>query len=141
MVDAMNRVDNRVLFDGVPATPYSIERGVNFEIGTYYIPIPSGLPLGSSIHLQGDGVAVATATVQHTDFADGLDGLAIPTATAGVLSCWDTDAAVGALTIAASVTETGQDRATYSNQPHLRRVLVLVVTAAGRIRGATSGIL
>lgn len=130
-------VTARPIFDGLPtgAAP-----GAVFPAGTYYIPVMATGGGVHSLHLQGDGTAVATATLMHSDFTVNMDGTAINPRVAGIASNWDTDAEVGTLTIAASVTETGQDRKTWSNQPRVMSRIVLVVTVEGRIRGSMSAV-
>ena len=130
----------RVIFDGIPAAPYGATRGAAFGVDTYYIPISSDGSAVNSLQIQGDGTLAATATVQHTDFLTNLAGSTVNPRVAGVASIWDPDAAVGMLTILASATETGQDRKTWSNQPHAISRIVLVVSVGGRARGAGTGV-
>lgn len=134
----MRPIASNFLFDGQIAKPPG--RGINFTVATFYIPLSRDGSAVQSLHIQGDGTAVATGTVQHTDFRENLDGTPIDPTVAGTASNWQTDTAIGTLSIAASATETGQARTTYSNQPHEMSRLVLVVTVAGRIRGRSSGV-
>ena len=86
----------------------------------------------------GDGTAVASATVQHTDMDVDLDGTAINPRVVGNLRCWKNDPAIGTLSIAASTGDTGSARATWTNAPARMSRIVLVVTTGGRIQGWAS---
>lgn len=110
-----------------------------FGVGTFYIAIGFH-EMVRSLQLQGDGTAIATATVEHCDFATNLDGTAVNAAVAGVASIWQPDAAIGTLAIAASATVTGGARVSYSNQTARLSRVVLVVATGGRIRIGGTGI-
>lgn len=125
-------------FDGIPADPYGATPGAAFTAGTYYIPIPFAAMPVKSLMLVGDGTAVASATVAHTDMDHDLDDTVINPRAVGNLRCWKTDAAVGTLSIAASTGDTGSARVTISNQPARMSRIVLVVTVGGRIAGYAS---
>lgn len=136
----MTTVGSKVFFDGIPVAPFGSTSGVVFTVTTFYIPIPYAA--GASVRgleLQGDGTAVATATVQHTDFETELDGSEVVSRTVGS-NVWQTDTAIGTLSIAASTGPTGAARVAWSNQASRKSRIVLVVTTGGRIRGAMSGI-
>lgn len=136
----MSFIGTRTIFDGIPADPYGSTPGAAFTAATYYIPIPFSAAGVSSLHLVGDGTAVATATVQHTDLEENLDGSPINPRVAGAGNVWWTDPAIGTLSIAASTGPTGQARVTFGNVPRRLSRIVLVVTTGGRIVGASSGV-
>lgn len=136
----MSFIGSRKIFDGIPADPYGDTPGAAFTAGTYYIPIPFAAAGVSSLHLVGDGAAVASATVQHTDLDENLDGSAIDPRAAGAGNVWWTDPAIGTLSIAASTGPTGQARVVFGNAPRRMSRIVLVVTTGGRIVGAASGV-
>lgn len=140
MSSRMTTGSNHFLFNGIPVEPYDGARGAPFAIATYYIPIPFAAALVSSLQLTGDGTAVASATVQHTDLPLNLDGTEIDPRVAGLGHVWATDAAIGTLSIAASTGPTGTARVTFGNQPRRQSRIVLVVTVGGRIVGAASGL-
>lgn len=128
------------LFDGIPVDPYDGSRGASFGVSTYYIPIPFSSALVSSLQITGDGTAVASATVQHTDMPRNLNGTAIDPRVVGDGNVWVTDSSIGTLSIAASTGSTGTARVTFSNQPRRMSRIVLAVTTGGRIVGSASGI-
>lgn len=110
-----------------------------FGVGTFYRKIGFH-EMVRSLQIQGDGTAVASATVEHCDFADNLDGSTVDPNVAGVASAWQPDTAIGTLSIAASATVTGGARVSYGNQTARLSRVVLVVTTGGRIRCAGTGI-
>lgn len=108
---------------------------------TYYYELP--VQDVTSIQIAGDGVAAATITVQHTDFAFDLAGAAVtPTsgASASDARIWKDDPAIGSLSLAASTGSTGGVRVTFTNAPRRSTRVKVVASATGRIVGNWSGI-
>ena len=134
----MSTAGSKKFFDGTPADPYGATPGAAFGVSTYYIPIPFAAMPVKSLMLVGDGTAVASAIVQHTDMDVDLDGTLINPRVVGNGRCWKDDAAIGTLSIAASTGATGSARVTFSNASARQSRIVLTVTVGGRILGFAS---
>ena len=108
-----------------------------FAIATFYRPIGYRDNLISSLHVIGDGVAVANVTVEHTDLVMNLDGTAVDPTVAGGTGVWIQDTAIGTLAVTAGAPGA---RTSFGNQARRMSRAKLVVTTGGRIAGWGSGL-